>query len=86
MNAIVERWIGSCRREATDRILITGEPHLRLVISEYAEHYNRHRPHRSLRQRAPDRLTDAIDSTASSTNTHRSHSVTQFPASTGRGS
>lgn len=34
MNAIAERWIGSCRREATDRILITGERHLRLVISE----------------------------------------------------
>ncbi|GAA1712449.1 transposase [Streptomyces yatensis] len=58
MNAIAERWIGSCRREATDRILITGERHLRLVTSEYADHYNRHRPHRSLGQRAPDRLTD----------------------------
>ncbi|MEV6132664.1 integrase core domain-containing protein [Streptomyces violaceusniger] len=58
MNAIAERWIGSCRRKATDHILITGERHLRLVISEYAEHYNRHRPHRSLGQRAPDRLTN----------------------------
>ncbi|MGV9849385.1 integrase core domain-containing protein [Streptomyces sp. NPDC003442] len=58
MNAIAERWIGSCRREATDRVLITGKRHPRLVISEHAEHYNRHRPHRSLGQRAPDRLTD----------------------------
>ncbi|WP_311766887.1 integrase core domain-containing protein [Streptomyces rhizosphaericus] len=49
MNAIAERWIGSCRREATDRVppLITGERHLRLVVGEYAEHYNRHRPRRS---------------------------------------
>ncbi|MBI0382305.1 transposase [Streptomyces albiflaviniger] len=58
MNAITERWIGSCRREATDRVLITGERHLRLVVGEYAEHYNRLRPRRSLGQRAPDRLTD----------------------------
>jgi putative transposase len=58
MNAIAERWIGSCRREATDRILITGQRHLRLVIGEYTEHYNRHRPHRALGQRAPDRLSD----------------------------
>ncbi|MES4909179.1 integrase core domain-containing protein [Streptomyces sp. NPDC000395] len=56
MNSIAERWIGSCRREATDRILITGQRHLRLVVNEYAEHYNRHRPHRSLGQRPPDPL------------------------------
>ncbi|MEU1667570.1 integrase core domain-containing protein [Streptomyces sparsogenes] len=58
MPAIAERWIGSCRREATDRILITGERHLRLVISEYAKRYNQHRPHQSLGQRPPDRLTE----------------------------
>jgi putative transposase len=52
MNTIAERWIGSGRREATDRILITGERHLRLVVSEYAKHYNQHRPHRSLEQGA----------------------------------
>ncbi|CAM5511241.1 Integrase catalytic domain-containing protein OS=Streptomyces antimycoticus OX=68175 GN=SSPO_002080 PE=4 SV=1 [Streptomyces antimycoticus] len=59
MNAIAKRWIGSCRREATDRILITGERHLRLVLDEYTEHYNSHRPHRSLGQRAPGRLTES---------------------------
>ncbi|MER6144968.1 integrase core domain-containing protein [Streptomyces sparsogenes] len=57
MNAIAERWAGSCRREATDRILITGERHLRLVVSECAKHCNQHRPHRSLGQRPPDLLT-----------------------------
>ncbi|WP_413810951.1 integrase core domain-containing protein [Streptomyces sp. OE57] len=72
MNAIAERWIGSCRREATDRILITGERHLRLVVSEYAEHYNRHRPHRSLGQRAPNRLTEPKPPTATdNTRIHR---------------
>ncbi|MGW7008572.1 integrase core domain-containing protein [Streptomyces sp. NPDC054933] len=54
MNAIAERWVGSCRREATDRIPITGERHLRLVVTEYADHHNEHRPHRSLGQRSPD--------------------------------
>ncbi|WP_329468328.1 integrase core domain-containing protein [Streptomyces sp. NBC_01431] len=54
MNAICERWVGSCRREATDRILITGERHLRLIVGEYADHHNAHRPHRSLGQRSPD--------------------------------
>ncbi|MEE4599283.1 integrase core domain-containing protein [Streptomyces sp. DSM 41524] len=98
MNAIAERWIGSCRRKATDRILITGERHLRLVTGEYTKHYNRHRPHRSLGQRPPDQLTSheppiardntrirrRTDSAALSTNTRRSHRVTQIPAPTGK--
>jgi len=28
-------------------MLITSERHLRLVLSEYANHYNVHRPHRT---------------------------------------
>ena len=39
-NAIAERWIASARRECLDRMLITGERHLRLVLSEYVDHYN----------------------------------------------
>ena len=27
--------------------------HLRLVLDEYVEHFNSHRPHRTLRQRPP---------------------------------
>jgi putative transposase len=52
-NAIAERWIGSARRECLDRMLITGERHLRLVLGEYADHYNGHRPHRTLQQNPP---------------------------------
>jgi putative transposase len=52
-NAIAERWISSARRECLDRMLITGERHLRLVLREYVEHYNVHRPHRTLRKRPP---------------------------------
>jgi hypothetical protein len=35
-NAIAGRRIASARRECLDRILITGERHLRLVLSEHA--------------------------------------------------
>ena len=52
-NAIAERWIASARRECLDRMLITSERHLRLVLREYVEHYNVHRPHRTLRQSPP---------------------------------
>jgi putative transposase len=52
-NAIAERWVGSARRECLDRMLIIGEQHLRLVLDEYIDHYNSHRPHRALKQAAP---------------------------------
>jgi transposase InsO family protein len=53
-NAIVERWIGTLRRECLDHLLITGPRHLAVVPQEYLAHYNTHRPHRSLRQQPPE--------------------------------
>ena len=52
-NAVCERWIGSVRREALDWMLITSERHLGRVLTEYVEHYDLARPHRSLGLRAP---------------------------------
>ncbi len=52
-NTIAERWIASARRECLDRMLITGERHLRLAVGEYIDHYNTHRPHRALQQGPP---------------------------------
>jgi putative transposase len=55
-NAICERVIGTLRRECLDWVLIFGRRHLETVLAEYVEHYNSHRPHRSLSQRAPSAL------------------------------
>jgi putative transposase len=61
MNSIIERWIGSCRRELLDRTLIWNQRHLMTVLREYEDFYNTHRPHRTLNQAAPLRpLPDAI--------------------------
>jgi hypothetical protein len=55
-NAFAERFVGTVRRECTDRLLIFGRTHLEQVLAEYAAHYNDHRPHRSLDQQAPRTL------------------------------
>jgi transposase InsO family protein len=52
-NAFAERWVGTARRECTDRLLLTGRRHLAVVLGEYVEHYNGHRPHQSLHQQPP---------------------------------
>jgi hypothetical protein len=55
MDSIMERWIGSCRRELLDRTLIWNLPRLRRTLREYELHHNGHRPHTALASAAPDR-------------------------------
>jgi len=52
-NAHAERWIGSCRRECLDWMLIVNKRHLQAVVDEYCLHYNSERPHRSRKLRPP---------------------------------
>jgi putative transposase len=52
-NAFAERWIRSAREECLDRLLILGEAHLRRVVRDYVDYYNRARPHQGIEQRCP---------------------------------
>ncbi|MEY2458007.1 MAG: putative transposase, partial [Acidimicrobiaceae bacterium] len=62
MNAIMERWEGSVRREILDRVLIVNAAHLRKVLAEYETYFNGHRPHRALNQASPLRaLPDPLE-------------------------
>lgn len=58
-NAHAERWIGSCRRECLDRMLILNQRHLEAVLREYCLHYNDERPHRSRNLRPPASSDDS---------------------------
>jgi putative transposase len=53
MNAVMERWIQSCRRELLDRMLIWNQTHLRHALHQYERHYNAHRPHRGISNARP---------------------------------
>ena len=59
-NAIAERFVGTIRRECLDRFLILGHRHLETVVAEHMDHCNGHRPHRSLDQRFPLAVAEAI--------------------------
>jgi putative transposase len=52
-NAYAERFVLTARTEVTDRMLIFGQRHLRLVLADYEAHYNGRRPHRSRQLRPP---------------------------------
>jgi transposase InsO family protein len=53
MNAIMERWIRTCRRELLDRTLTLNQAHLLHALREFETFYNQHRPHRALHAAAP---------------------------------
>jgi len=70
MNAIMERWVRTCRRELLDRTLIWNQRHLLHVLREYEEFYNEHRPHQGIanarpREPLPESITDPTGSPAS---------------------
>ena len=62
MNAYAERFARTIRAECTDRMLIAGEQHLRVILSEYIGHYNTGRSHQGhgMALRAPDDAPDII--------------------------
>ena len=62
MNAYAERFVRTVRAECTDRMLIAGEKHLRVILSEYIGHYNTGRSHQGegMGLRAPDDAPDVI--------------------------
>jgi transposase InsO family protein len=57
MNAVMERWVLTCRRELLDRTLIWNQRHLLHALREFERFYNSHRPHQGI---ANDRRLQAL--------------------------
>jgi putative transposase len=55
MNAIMERWVRTCRRELLDRTLIWNQRQLLQALCEYEMFYNQHRPHQGIANARPVR-------------------------------
>ncbi len=56
-NAFAERWIGTLGRELLDRTLVWNRRQLERIVVDYVDHYNEHRPHRSLDQHPPSQAS-----------------------------
>jgi transposase InsO family protein len=53
MNAVIERWVQTCRRELLDRTLIWDQRHLLHALREFESFYNGHRPHQGIANARP---------------------------------
>jgi transposase InsO family protein len=48
-NGVAERWVGSCKREIIDHVIVFNEDHLRRLLRDYVAYYNAERVHTVIR-------------------------------------
>ncbi len=54
-NGVAERWVGSCRRELLDHVIVFNEAHLRRLVREYLGYYHPDRTHDGLGKDTPEK-------------------------------
>lgn len=52
-NGVAERWVGTCRRELLDHVIVVSESHLRRLVREYLHYYHEDRVHDALIKDTP---------------------------------
>jgi len=52
-NGVAERWVGSCRRDLLDHVMILNERHLKRLMSSYLLYYHEDRTHLGLSKDTP---------------------------------
>jgi transposase InsO family protein len=52
-NGVAERWVGNCRRDLLDHVIVPNERHLKRLMSEYVRYYHDDRTHLSLEKNTP---------------------------------
>jgi putative transposase len=66
-NAFAERFVRTVRAECLDWLLIVNRRHLERVLRLFADHYNSHRPHRSLNLAPPEPSKQRVRAVSSPT-------------------
>ena len=57
-NGTAERWVGSCKRELIDHVIVLNEEHLRRLIRDYVRYYNADRVHTSIQDSPKGRAAE----------------------------
>jgi transposase InsO family protein len=52
-NGVAERWVGNCRRDLLDHVIVVNERHLKRLINEYVNYYHDDRTHLALEKGTP---------------------------------
>ena len=52
-NGVAERWVGTCRRELLDHVIVLNEEHLRRLLLAFGDYYHKDRTHFSLGKDPP---------------------------------
>ena len=52
-NGVAERWVGSCRRDLLDHVIVLNEQHLKRLMAEYVRYYHEDRTHLGLAKDTP---------------------------------
>ena len=53
-NGVAERWVGSCRRELLDHVIVLNESHLRRLVRDYLKYCHDDRIHDALKKETPN--------------------------------
>jgi len=61
-NGVAERWVGSCRRDLLDHVIVLNERHLKRLMREYIRYYHEDRTHLGLAKDTPQGRPVATDS------------------------
>ena len=61
-NGVAERWVGSCRRDLLDHVIVLNERHLKRLMAEYVRYYHEDRTHLGLAKDTPEGRPAAIRS------------------------
>lgn len=63
-NSIAERFVGSCRRDLLDHVIVLNERHLKRLMIEFIRYYHDDRTHLGLAKQTPAGCKAAIDTPA----------------------